>query len=574
MNSRRLPELLAPAGSPEALDAAIKGGADAIYVGGHLLNARMNARNFTEEQLSESVKKCHRNGVKLYVTLNTAVLDRELLSAVEYADGLYKMGVDALIVADLGLAFALKGRYDDMGIHASTQASGHNAECARELQALGFDRMVCARELSGKDIKKLCEESPIEIEQFIHGAMCVSQSGQCLASAMMGGRSGNRGVCAQPCRMCYNGAYPLSLKDMCLALHIPELIESGVCSLKIEGRMKSPAYVYEVTRTYRRLLDEGRNATEDELNTLSEIFSRSGFTDGYYVGEINGEMNGVRRESDISATRSVKTEFKSVKRDIPRITVRERSVTETFVPPKAAKREKKSGKPINTARFLFPEQIVGEGYFSHIYLPLERFERCGADGVVLPPSVFPTKEAELERLLERAVSKGATHALVCNIGQIKTAEKYGLILHGDIRLNVFNTLNAKILTELGLRDVMLSPELTLPQMRDIAAPKCAVVYGRIPIMTLTKPIDLKGQPVSVLRDKTGATFQIVKEFGYDILLNSVPFYMADKQSKLDENGIRGRHFNFTTESRREAAEVIEHYKNGVPSTGNIRRIAY
>lgn len=161
---KELPELLAPAGSPEAADAAIKAGADAIYVGGRFLNARMNAKNFSDEALAECIEKCHEKGVRVYVTVNTAILDRELSEAVKYTDFLYRAGVDALIVSDLGLARAIKDRYPGMGLHASTQASGHNVECAKEFATLGFDRMVCARELSYKEITELCRESPIEIE--------------------------------------------------------------------------------------------------------------------------------------------------------------------------------------------------------------------------------------------------------------------------------------------------------------------------------------------------------------------------------------------------------------------------
>ena len=285
-----LPELLAPAGSFEAAKAALKAGADAIYVGGRMLNARMNAANFTDEELVQCVRLCHSRGVRLYVTLNTAVLDRELAQAVEYTDFLYKTGVDGLIVSDLGLASVIASRYPDMELHASTQASGHNAECAKVFEKLGFSRMVCARELSKKEIDELVKDSPIEIEQFVHGAMCVSQSGQCLASHVMGGRSGNRGICAQPCRMKYNGAYPISLKDMCLANHITELIESGVASLKIEGRMKSPAYVYEVVSAYRNLLDQTRNASKSEMQALAAVFSRGGFTDGYYTESVSDAM--------------------------------------------------------------------------------------------------------------------------------------------------------------------------------------------------------------------------------------------------------------------------------------------
>lgn len=568
-----LPEILSPAGSAEAARAAADGGADAVYIGGRMLNARMNAKNFGDDAVAECIRYCHALGVKVYVTLNTSVLDKELKSAVDYADMLYMLGTDALIVADTGLASALKGRYPDMGLHASTQASGHNVACAEALAELGFDRMVSARELSKNDIETLCNESPIEIEQFVHGAMCVSQSGQCLASAMMGGRSGNRGVCAQPCRMAYNGSHPLSLKDMCLAEHARELTESGVASLKIEGRMKSPSYVYGVTRIYRRLIDERRNASEDEMKELAALFSRGGFTDGYYTENIGPHMNGIRSEADISASRTVKTELKRAERRKPMIVVNDRTPPEPFTPPRSAKRPHKAGKPICTARFSSPEQIRGAikepGYFSHVYLPLDRFEPGLADGVVMPAAIFPKDEKRARELIERAIKLGAEHALVTHIGQVRLALEYGLVPHGDMRLNVFNTLSAKYCVSLGMRDVILSPELTLPQMRDIDAPKAAIVYGKIPIMLLTKPVGCEA-----LKDTKGVTFEVVRDNGYDTVLNSVPFYMADKTKSLAENGIRGRHFIFTTESARECADVIKAYENGSRAAFPIRRLQY
>ncbi len=560
------PELLAPAGSFEAAKAAIKAGADAIYVGGRMLNARMNAQNFTDTELDSCVRLCHASGIKLYVTVNTAVFDRELKEAVAYLDNLYKIGVDALIISDLGLVSLIKDRYPDMELHASTQASGHSLRCAEAFAKMGFSRMVCARELSKSEIKELCEKSPIEIEQFVHGAMCVSQSGQCLASAVMGGRSGNRGVCAQPCRMKYNGSYPLSLKDMCLAPHITELIESGVASLKLEGRMKSPAYVYEVVSIYRKLLDEARNASKAEMQALSDIFSRGGFTDGYYTESVSREMLGVRSEKDKSATASAKTTFKDIGQRLPPITINDRTPEGEIAFIKPPKKQP-SGKPILTARFQSADQICGKDTFSHIYLPLEKYEQGACDGVIFPPSVFGSQNEKFISDLERAVSLGATEALVCHVGQIEIAKRYGLNVHGDYRLNVFNSSAARFYTENGLRDVILSPELTLPQMRDINAPKAAIVYGRFPIMLLTKPVQADS-----LTDKTGATFPVIKENGRDILLNSVPIYMADKQKDLDSYGIRGRHFIFTTESAAECKRVLEAYKNGTPTNRPIRRI--
>ena len=562
-----LPELLAPAGSAEAVKAALKAGADAVYVGGKLLNARMNAKNLTEGELADCIKLCHEKGAKLYVTVNTAVLDRELANAVEYTDMLYMIGTDALIVSDTGLASLIKDRYPGMELHASTQAGGHNADCAKALEKLGFSRMVCARELSCDQIKKLCMKSPIEIEQFVHGAMCVSQSSQCMASAVMGGRSGNRGSCAQPCRKCYNGKYPLSLKDMCLAGHVPQLIESGVASLKIEGRMKSPAYVYEVVKTYRTLLDEGRNITGKEAEKLKSVFSRSGFTDGYYTGKKDSDMLGVRTSEDKNSTLAVKTDFVEIPHRLPPITLSERHRPMPVTLPSNAGKISRN-KPYPTARFYDAKQITGRDFFRHIYLPLEKFESGVCDGVVLPPAVFPGEEKKLAEMLSDAVKKGATDALITHIGQLETVLSFGLKAHGDFRLNIFNSAAARYCVSEGMTEVMLSPELTLPQMRDISAPKAAIVYGRLPIMLLTKPLGS-----GALTDATGARFPVIKEAELEILLNSVPIYMADRQKELRDSGIIGQHFIFTTESRMQCEEIVESYKNGkAPSFKKFRRI--
>lgn len=562
-----LPELLAPAGSAEAVKAALKAGADAVYVGGKLLNARMNAKNLTEGELADCIKLCHEKGAKLYVTVNTAVLDRELANAVEYTDMLYMIGTDALIVSDTGLASLIKDRYPGMELHASTQAGGHNADCAKALEKLGFSRMVCARELSCDQIKKLCMKSPIEIEQFVHGAMCVSQSSQCMASAVMGGRSGNRGSCAQPCRKCYNGKYPLSLKDMCLAGHVPQLIESGVASLKIEGRMKSPAYVYEVVKTYRTLLDEGRNITGKEAEKLKSVFSRSGFTDGYYTGKKDSDMLGVRTSEDKNSTLAVKTDFVEIPHRLPPITLSERHRPMPVTLPSNAGKISRN-KPYPTARFYDAKQITGRDFFRHIYLPLEKFESGVCDGVVLPPAVFPGEEKKLAEMLSDAVKKGATDALITHIGQLETVLSFGLKAHGDFRLNIFNSAAARYCVSEGMTEVMLSPELTLPQMRDISAPKSAIVYGRLPIMLLTKPLGS-----GALTDATGAKFPVIKEAGLEILLNSVPIYMADRQKELRDFGIIGQHFIFTTESRMQCEEIVESYKNRkAPSFKKFRRI--
>lgn len=294
-----LPELLAPAGSFEALLAAVEGGADAVYFGGRAMNARAFAKNFDGEETARAIDYLHLHGRRAYVTLNTLLSTRELEGALEYAAELYRLGVDALIVADLGLMRLLRREIPRLELHASTQASVHSSAGADLLfDELGVSRVVLARELSLENIRSAVDHAKPEIEIFLHGALCVSHSGQCLFSSLVGGRSGNRGACAQPCRLPYGGSYPLSLRDLCLAEHIPALIDSGVSSLKIEGRMKSPTYVHGVSRIYRRLLDEGRGARQNELAELARLFSRGGFTDRYLSGRHDKPMTGIRSEQD------------------------------------------------------------------------------------------------------------------------------------------------------------------------------------------------------------------------------------------------------------------------------------
>ena len=295
----RLPELLAPAGDFECLVAAVKGGADAVYIGGKMFSARAYAKNFDLDEIKKAVSYCHLHGVKLYVTMNILLYDSELDEAVAFAKELYRAGVDALIVADLGLVSRLRREAPDFELHASTQMSVNNSLGADLAYDLGCTRVVLARELSGENMREVTEKCKAETEVFLHGALCVCHSGQCLFSSMIGGRSGNRGECAQPCRLPYNnGKYILSLSDLSLAEHIRELIDSGVASLKIEGRMKSPDYVYTVTSIYRLLLDEGRGSMREENRRLERAFSRGGFTDGYFTGKTFAKMTGVRTEED------------------------------------------------------------------------------------------------------------------------------------------------------------------------------------------------------------------------------------------------------------------------------------
>ena len=295
-------EVLSPAGSSDALVAAVQNGADAVYLGYGSFNARMNAKNFTSEQLRQSVSYCHIRGVKVYLTLNTLVLDRELRAAAQVVLDAKNAGVDAILVQDLGVLQMVRQVAPDMPIHASTQMSVHNLEGVLKAAEMGVSRVVLARELSRSQIAAICQASPIELEVFVHGALCMCHSGQCYMSAMIGRRSGNRGQCAQPCRMSYGfdrseNRYPLSLKDNCLVSYLRDLERMGVACVKIEGRMKRAEYVAITTRIYKDAA-QGKPVTDQQIKALRKVFSRQGFTDGYYKGKIGADMFGTRQDEE------------------------------------------------------------------------------------------------------------------------------------------------------------------------------------------------------------------------------------------------------------------------------------
>jgi collagenase-like PrtC family protease len=575
---KKIPELLAPAGSPEAFDAAIKAGADAVYFGTTLFNARMNARNITRDNVRALVEKAHENGVRTHVTLNTAITDRQLGDAVRLAEFLYKSQVDALIVADLGLASQIHKYFPDFELHASTQASGHNLGAAKFMKEQGFSRMVAARELSADDLRYLCANSPIEIEAFVHGALCVCASGQCLFSSLVGGRSGNRGECAQPCRLPYNNKYPLSLKDNCLASHITELIDMGVSSLKIEGRMKSPEYVRSVVEIYRALLDENRNADRQEIEKMAKVFSRSGFTDGYFTKNLGASMLGVRSEADKNATNNAKYVENKTKSSkfAPKAPIDER-VRENMLPdgykaPIGSKREPKASV---SARFYDPRSLDNDvaRLVDIAYFPLDAFDKIPMDkvaggcelGALLPPVIPDSEMAAVKSKLERAKKMGVTHLMVGNVGHIELAKETGLTLHGDFRLNVFSNATA-ILLSAYFEDIITAPELTLAQIRDIKIEKSVCVYGKVPLMVLENPVG-----TGTLTDRRGATFFVKSEGGRDIIFNSVPFYMGDKKADLEKAFIKNKHFIFVTEGPREARFMLENYQKNLPTRKDFRR---
>ena len=672
-NMRRkgeLPELLAPAGSYEALIAAVEAGADAVYIGGKSFGARAFAENFDLDGIKSAVEYCHLHSVKLYVTVNTLIYDRELAELSEYLIGLYKAGVDALIVADLGAISLIKSVTPDMPIHASTQMSVHSTSGAYAAYSLGCERVVPARELDIKNIRDIVENSPCEVEIFLHGALCVSFSGQCLVSSLVGGRSGNRGECAQPYRLPYNkGKYILSLRDLSLAKHMEEIIASGVSSLKIEGRMKSADYVYEVTSIYRRLLDEYRSANESEWDKLGRIFSRGGFADGYFTGKFQKNMTGVRTEDDKSKTRAsekrvfspqkikarcevelllgkpakmtLETEGRrapvtgavpsaaiSAPLDADGVKARLCKMGNTYIslspeditltldtginlPPSAINELRRSAcsalsasgrvggvgsmpqapefaevKKMRTAQFFgfsaYDRYKASEKtpFFDIEFLPLFDIERVKnvPNGVALPPVIFDTEYPEFEKMLKIACDLGVKYALVGNIGQIDAAKKYGFETVGDFRLNVSNSFAKECYMTLGVENIILSPELTLPMARDVGGG--VTVYGRIPLMITQRCFitdnfgcDRCQGGTAALVDRQGAAFPMMREYRHrNVIFNSTPTYMGDKKDELSRYNVRHEHFIFSTESGEEIATLIDKYRRGAPLGTQVRRV--
>ena len=298
------PAILAPAGGLAQLQAAVRCGCDAVYLGAKGFNARRNAENFDETTLLEAVAYCHGRGVELYVTVNTMIMDGELDALEETVALIAEAGVDAVILQDMAALRLFRERYPSIRRHASTQTAVHNVDGALWLQEQGFDCIVLARELSLREMEKICRAVDIQTEAFVHGAHCMSVSGACYLSAMLGGRSGNRGLCAQPCRLDWRGggrSHALSLKDMSLIGHIREMADAGVDFLKIEGRMKRPEYVAAAVTACR----DAREGLPYDEQSLRAVFSRSGFTDGYLTGRRTPDMFGYRRKEDVTGADAV-----------------------------------------------------------------------------------------------------------------------------------------------------------------------------------------------------------------------------------------------------------------------------
>jgi len=517
-------ELLVPVGGREQMIAAVENGADAVYLGGRQFNARINAGNFDNGEMTEAVDFAHKRGVKVYVTMNTLLTDEELPAALEYAAFLYETGVDALIIQDLGFGSLVREYLSDFPIHLSTQGTVYDLRGVEAAYRLGYERVVLARELSLEEIRHICANTQAEIEVFVHGALCVCYSGQCQMSRYFGGRSGNRGQCAQPCRLPYKTLdedsrlvstfkHPLSPKDLCTIDHIGQLAEAGVASLKIEGRMKSPEYVSVVTSVYRKYLDlyyekGGYTVDEQDRRALEQIFNRGGFTSGYLFGNPGDQLmsgiipkhRGVRIGKVVksiqgtslidvklyeplalgdgveiqgqSVTGNVVTYYKELKGGLTRI-----GDIKGQVSPGDPLYKITSKEQIKLARQTFEHKTYGEGKYQR-KTPVDMTFECGGDGVLRLSVKSPLLADEVSaaagpfeldggkamdrQRVEKALRKtGNTPFTVRNIEISGAADKnIQVSLINDIRRKALNLLEDRLVFRREKVDITLPENLS------------------------------------------------------------------------------------------------------------------
>ncbi len=681
---RNKPELLAPAGNLECVAAAVRNGADAVYLGAKTFSARAFAENFDGDALKSAARLCHLYGAKVYLTLNTLLLENELEQAADTLRLACQAPVDGILVQDLATWELVRRCAPTMPIHASTQMSVHSLEGVRQLEEMGFSRAVLARELSLEEIAAIRKGTDLELEVFVQGALCMSVSGQCYLSAMVGGRSANRGSCAGSCRLPFTStgdktAHDLSLKDNCWAGYYQALWDMGVDSLKIEGRMKRPEYVAAACQSYHAL----SLGQDPQLDRLRRVFSRSGFTDGYPSGKRDGSMFGIREKEDVTAAdrellhslaQSYQKEVSFLSLDLslevePNTPVRltaccagQEPVTVTGEVPQAAKTRPLSedeaaasltklggtvflpGKitchiapglmlpksALNALRRQVVEQLTETrshrpeipfarnlpkpaprlaaqtqsswGRFSRweqlpdgwetrlelAILPLEELlslpegspapvEKLAAEA---PRMLFGKEEEKFAQQLDTLKEKGITKLLVHGLAQLRIGKQKGFTLLGSPFLNITNPVALEQYRQLGVKEAILSPEVTAASLSRWAGESTGwLCYGRLPLMVFRAcPIRAKrgcktcgGH--SALTDRTGRKFQVVcHQKQYQELLNCVPFWLGDKQG--DFRSLEHPVFWFTGERREECARVLEAYARGQKPDGDFTRGLY
>ena len=601
-------ELLAPAGSRQALTAAVQSGADAVYLGGPQFGARYSAENFTIEEMKTWVDYCHLYGVDVHVTVNTLVKEKEIESLKEYLKQLNEIGVDALIVQDMGAVEIIKKTVPDMTLHASTQMTVTSLEGVKYLEDMGFSRVVLARELSEKEIEHICKNAKAEIEVFVHGAICMCYSGQCLMSSILGGRSGNRGRCAQPCRLPYdlleNGktvksGYVLSPKDMALVNDLGTLKRIGVTSLKIEGRLKRAEYVSAVVGVYRKYLDKGGNVSKKDMQDAPLELTMYD-NDGHYayaqgtlksekalhkpmdekrlrdqllkLGSTPFECDDINITIDDGITIPIK-EINSVRRECCESLINQRQMREKGreLDFEIEHSNRKNTNIILTCEVSDEEQFKAavKNNIKRIYAPNDL---VGTLKDVPDDVEIISKSADIF-CEENIKTDGVLVSSPAAIYKYKDKEIYG-----DFRLNVFNSQTAQHYGD--LKTVTLSPELNLHEIADLCentnADLGVIGYGHIPLMMKNCPIKAmgkcqKGKMIYKLKDRKKEEFPIVCSKGCIAkLLNSKPIFMADKIADLKKLKINSIRLIFTVEKFAQCDKIIDMYKRAFNGEKNVQ----
>lgn len=682
-------EILAPCGGAESLFAALNSGADAVYVGMKSFSARQNAENFSDEELKNAVSECHKRGVMLYVTLNTLVYDSELDDLAKCIRTAAECGVDGLIIQDLGAMELARKICPELPRHASTQMTLNSVCGVDAAKRLGFSRVVIGRELSAEEIANISENTRMKLEVFVHGALCVCVSGQCYMSSLFGGRSGNRGLCAQPCRLdfSYKDRHNvISLKDQSLIAHLNEPPLRNIASYKIEGRMKRPEYVACAVDACRKSLD----GKPYDIERLSGIFSRGGLTEGYFDGSML-DMNGIRGKEDVensaAALKGIKALYKSeypraglnihvrIKRGEPIVvsgscnyknstgmfyahteTVPEEAESAPLDEKSVCERMSKVGgtkfyikevtaevdeglyvpvsllnelrrqicavplgqadKPLYTSReyglheYVVPRKPKREAEsfiqyraevstreqlrqalrldFDLIYAPMSLLDENTPEKrriAVIPPLILSDCEEECEQRLRELRDMGFNKGLAQTLAHAELLKKCEFNVLGGYRMNILNSLAAKVCSELGFWDITLSFEGTAARLSEINSPRPAgiVAYGRLPLMLMRRCPIVNGKPCGrknalfggeacgeCIKDRQGNDIPVMCGGNSVELLNPDTLILSDKPEvlrKFDFAVLR-----FTTES--DVGAVLKMYKDGIKPEGKLTRGLY
>jgi len=549
MNTKRI-ELLAPAGSMANLKAAVSKGADAVYLGMRRFSARDFATNFNEQYLREAIKACKSNSVKAYLAMNTLVKNDEIQDFFNQLSVAYSAGIDAVIIQEASFLDIIKKYYPDLRVHISTQAGVMNAAHANLLHKA--DRITLARELTKEEIKNIRNNFSNELEIFCHGALCASISGSCLFSSLIGGRSGNRGKCAQPCRKKYNNQYYLSTKELCLVEHIPDIISLGINAVKIEGRMRTPHYTATVTEVYRKAIDsfyDGNfNISKEMLAKLRGAFSRE-FTEGW----LNKAKDIFNRDKATGEIKSFEKEFYKVKVKMDIKTGRERiNINLPEIKDKQNKQKMLLARAYNKDdAFAAAEEGADIVYFDLFDDDFNKIkEGISSKLFGVTPRIMP--DSDIETVFGLIRQKNPDGLLIGNLGLLKYS--LNIPLHLDYNCNCFNDIDVSYFLEDKNNDItpIISPELSIRELCNFRNKRfITLVHGKIRLMTLRHELD-KG----IIKDEKGWAFIADKIRNGTEIINEKELGLLSKASKLVSTGMN----NFFVDTDRNVKEIVRFYK--------------